>query len=38
MMDFLLIFAAISLVGYPVHGAVIHGDPWTWVFKKEPTT
>ena len=36
MMDFLLLCAALLPVAYPVHGAVMYGDPWTWIFNKEP--
>jgi len=36
-MDFLLFCAVLMPVAYPVYGAVMYGDPWTWIFKEEPT-
>lgn len=36
MIIFLAIFAALLIVGYPIHGAVLYGDPWAWILKKEP--
>lgn len=37
MIDFLLFLVPVAVVMYPVHGAVMYGDPWAWIFKKEPT-
>lgn len=36
MNGFLALLAALAIVGYPIHGAVMYGDPWTWILKKEP--
>lgn len=37
MTGFLALLTVLLIVGYPIHGAVMYGDPWTWIFKKEPT-
>lgn len=34
MINFLLIFAALLVIGYPIHGTCMYGDPWTWIFKE----
>ena len=33
-MAFLLFCAVLMPVAYPVHGAVMYGDPWGWIFKE----
>ncbi len=33
-MEFWALFAVIALVGYPIHGAVMYGNPWSWIFKE----
>jgi hypothetical protein len=30
MVEFLIVFGALLVVGFPIHGAVMYGDPWTW--------
>lgn len=34
-MEFWILLLALSVVGYPIHGAVMYGDPWAWIFKQE---
>lgn len=34
-MSFILFTLSVIIISYPFFGAVVYGDPWTWVFKEE---
>ena len=33
--EFVAFSIAMTAVSYPFCGAILYGDPWTWIFKDE---
>lgn len=34
MIDFLIFYLVMCVIIYPLHGGIVHGDPWRWIFKE----
>lgn len=34
-MALVLYFIGVTVVSYPFFGAIVYGNPWTWVFKEK---
>ena len=34
-MSFVIFTLGVAVVSYPFFGAIVYGDPWTWIFKEK---
>ena len=34
-MSFVIFTLGVTVVSYPFFGAIVYGDPWTWIFKEK---